>query len=43
MDNGPVEGKVFLSWRHPACFSLPENECLTIEDLRGACTRCGLA
>ena len=38
MPEGPAEGKVLLSWHHPACFSVPAHECLTIEDLRGACT-----
>ena len=39
MDYGPAEGKVLTSWRHPECFSLPENECRTVEDLRGARAR----
>ena len=38
-DDHPAAGKVLTSWRHPECFSLPENECKSIEDLRGALLR----
>jgi hypothetical protein len=36
MDYGPAEGKVMVSWRHVRCFKLPENDCTTVEELRGA-------